>query len=314
MSYKNVLTMDSDHQVLSHPPLSSSTSNHNIVHNGPRRYSTSSIPYNPSIRPSDVGLTSNTPIKLRVNSGTGEDMEHHMASSEMGADLEGHRTSFGEVVFTGDDIGEGGTGAVDDVKSSGIDILDIEHINQSLNYVRANNLHSTNASKREKLPPILMYEINCLGESVYTNMTLRELLNYVNQEAQELDEDFYRKALEQQHRLAQTPHQQPDAQANRAEKSHQSGSDQQLQQGNHRSHEVSSSSTYPQSSLHSSTTSIHRNSHIASSTTKAFDTVRELRLRDLRRLDFQFNPNEEKLILIRRHAVLIAMVCCGYFP
>ena len=47
----------------------------------------------------------------------------------------------------------------------------------------------------------------------------------------------------------------------------------------------------------------HGNDH-----NKAYDSVRELRLRDLRRLDFQFNPNEEKLILIRRHAVLFAMV------
>ena len=35
--------------------------------------------------------------------------------------------------------------------------------------------------------------------------------------------------------------------------------------------------------------------------------VSELRLRDLRRLDYQFNPNEEKSVLVRRHAVLFAM-------
>eukprot|EP01034_Spumella_vulgaris_P025879 gene25879-32385_t len=38
-----------------------------------------------------------------------------------------------------------------------------------------------------------------------------------------------------------------------------------------------------------------------------FSAVSELRLRDLRRLDYQFNPNEEKSVLIRRHAVLFAM-------
>lgn len=36
-----------------------------------------------------------------------------------------------------------------------------------------------------------------------------------------------------------------------------------------------------------------------------------LKLRDLRRLDFNFNPNEEKSFLIRRHVVLFAMVSCA---
>lgn len=38
-----------------------------------------------------------------------------------------------------------------------------------------------------------------------------------------------------------------------------------------------------------------------------YSAVSEVSLRDLRRLDFLFNPNEEKSVLIRRHAVLIAM-------
>ena len=38
-----------------------------------------------------------------------------------------------------------------------------------------------------------------------------------------------------------------------------------------------------------------------------YSAVSEVNLRDLRRLDFLFNPNEEKSVLIRRHAVLIAM-------
>lgn len=37
-----------------------------------------------------------------------------------------------------------------------------------------------------------------------------------------------------------------------------------------------------------------------------------LKLRDLRRLDFNFNPNEEKSFLVRRHIVLFAMVCLSY--
>lgn len=38
-----------------------------------------------------------------------------------------------------------------------------------------------------------------------------------------------------------------------------------------------------------------------------YDVIGALRLRDLRRLDFQFNPNEERSILIRKHVVLFAM-------
>lgn len=36
--------------------------------------------------------------------------------------------------------------------------------------------------------------------------------------------------------------------------------------------------------------------------------VSSLKLRDLRRLDFHFNPNDEKSFLVRRHVVLFAMV------
>jgi hypothetical protein len=34
----------------------------------------------------------------------------------------------------------------------------------------------------------------------------------------------------------------------------------------------------------------------------------DLKLRDLRRLDYQFNPSEERAILVRRNVVLIALV------
>lgn len=43
------------------------------------------------------------------------------------------------------------------------------------------------------------------------------------------------------------------------------------------------------------------------------ESVGELRLRDLRRLDFQFNPNEERALLVRRHVVLFAMVRARLF-
>ena len=46
----------------------------------------------------------------------------------------------------------------------------------------------------------------------------------------------------------------------------------------------------------------------ASTEDDSYDATGALRLRDLRRLDFQFNPNEERSVLIRRHAVLFAVV------
>jgi hypothetical protein len=42
------------------------------------------------------------------------------------------------------------------------------------------------------------------------------------------------------------------------------------------------------------------------------ECVGELRLRDLRRLDFLFNPNEERALLVRRHVVLFAMVSSAW--
>ena len=58
----------------------------------------------------------------------------------------------------------------------------------------------------------------------------------------------------------------------------------------------------------SSSNSSGMGSHLGSSGDALYNAVGELRLRDLRRLDFQFNPNEERSVLIRRHVVLIAMV------
>lgn len=64
-------------------------------------------------------------------------------------------------------------------------------INKSLDNVN-------NFSKRrqnDKQPSVLMYEINSSGESMYTNMTLRELLNHVNVEATQIDDAAYMRSL-----------------------------------------------------------------------------------------------------------------------
>ena len=62
--------------------------------------------------------------------------------------------------------------------------IDVDLINKSLDHVN-------NYSKRrltDKLPPVLMYEITSTGESCYKSLTLRELLNDVNDEATSVDE------------------------------------------------------------------------------------------------------------------------------
>lgn len=61
--------------------------------------------------------------------------------------------------------------------------LNIELVNKSLADV--NNFSS--ARKTEKQSTIMMYEITTDGESNYKEMTLRELLNYVNKESAAID-------------------------------------------------------------------------------------------------------------------------------
>lgn len=63
--------------------------------------------------------------------------------------------------------------------------LNIELVNKSLSDV---NNFSTARRPNEKQSTIMMYEITTDGESDYKEMTLRELLNYVNKESAAIDE------------------------------------------------------------------------------------------------------------------------------
>jgi hypothetical protein len=77
--------------------------------------------------------------------------------------------------------------AVHRISISNMDI-NVDDIHRSLNAV------NTFATKRlEKLQPILMYEITNDGDSVYKNMNLRELLHYINDEADAIDEEYFEK-------------------------------------------------------------------------------------------------------------------------
>lgn len=138
----------------------------------------------------------------------------------------------------------------------------------------------------DKLPPVLMYIITSDGGSQYKEMTLRELLSYVNGEATKIDEeaaerDSLTRAKEQKiiAKMANTSYVQDNT--------FKIDDDEDLMpsydyQGDECSSKLSQDEPTP-------------------------CAVTELRLRDLRRLDYQFNPGEENAILIRRHAVLVAM-------
>jgi hypothetical protein len=128
-----------------------------------------------------------------------------------------------------------------------------------------------------------MYEMNCNGESVYHTKTLRELLSYVNREAKEIDRIAAQKEAEDA--LTKSPSRKssfpPDLNLGGSSSSPFTGTEPLAELITGPDHEMMENVEY--------------------------DAVGELRMRDLRRLDYQFNPNEEKSVLIRRHAVLFAM-------
>jgi len=196
------------------------------------------------------------------------------------------------------------------VGPSGVEI-DTDLINQSLDKVN-------NFSKRrntDKLPPVLMYEICSTGESSYKNITLRELLNTVNDQANEIDAAAIREVGSKCKidEAKDEPH---------AEEHHRPFSNpgdhspsiprQTITSDGHR--KIVGSKTIYESrynfSDHHHGQSARTQDHESPSNVpeETYDATGGLRLRDLRRLDFQFNPNEERSVLIRRHAVLFAMV------
>jgi hypothetical protein len=294
------------------------------------------------------------------------------------------------------------------ISISNIDI-NVDDIHRNLNTV------NTFATKRlEKLQPILMYEITADGDSVYKNMTLRDLLYLVNSEADEIDEEYFDKWANINNNTPPPPppanpspvkrssianifgaveepqheQQQPPLETTESDRDGRSVSEyisnthpfdppQQLQQqptppqlsprDDHRSdsphtierksapgnNNVNKPARRPTATTAQRTTADvnhaitnHRsfygnvaphphaglshehsplyegpgaenNNYYTNNPNynnnnlpeeETYDAVNILRLRDLRRLDTSSNPNEEKSILIRRHAVLFAMV------
>jgi hypothetical protein len=179
--------------------------------------------------------------------------------------------------------------------------IDIDHITKSLHQVN-------NYSKRrlnDKLPPVLMYEITSTGESCYRSITLRELLNDVNDEASAVDEGalLYLAAHMQAMSPKSADRKTPVTEDAKRSDSHGSAT----QAADTHVHGKRGSMNPLHSSKPVYETRRGSRNDMETSSEPTYDATGTLRLRDLRRLDFQFNPNEERSVLIRRHAVLFAM-------
>lgn len=247
-------------------------------------------------------------------------------------------------------------------KSSSLLDIDVDLINESL-------AHVNNFSKRrplDKVASVLMYEITSDGETDYKNMTLRELLNYVNDQATSVEEvaslrtrnarqSIISAGLDRRSKLIRLSTQlhahngsgngrssivmngiQPISKASFSERDYYpaSGTIRNSRSSISLATVLPSNGNRPESFSHSGEQSpagapLLLNTNRRSSFLPPlqqpldstdylpddedagqdqYDTVSELRLRDLRRLDFQSNPAEERSILIRKHAVLFAMV------
>ena len=168
----------------------------------------------------------------------------------------------------------------------GPDDFDVDFINRSLEHVN-------NFAKRytEKLPQVLMYEMNTFGDSCYKSMTLRELLQYVNEETENSGYVNCSAGTRSSDELR---------------KSNNSNKILSGRKENNRKHDVGSArrANGPSSA---DTQPPHMPEHFSADGTFV-SAIGDLRLRDLRRLDYQFNLNQERSLLIRRHSVLFAMV------
>ena len=210
--------------------------------------------------------------------------------------------------------------------------IEMEGVTKSLENI--NNF--SKMRQNDKLPPVAMYEINKTGDTFHAKITLRELLFLINEEAIALDRataanPYHPPSLLLNHsssRLSpKNSVQDLDAQF-RGPLRYPSVSGFGTNQGKPLQHHSSdlydmhygaAKGTTSTSTVCNATTTSANSTESTTATVGTptaddadVDMVGLLRLRDLRRLDFQFNPNEERSVLIRRHAVLFAMVSFEY--
>lgn len=258
-----------------------------------------------------------------------------------------------------------------DHSSSSIQI-DLNRLHESLDHVNQYSKRRLN----DKLPSVLMYEIDSTGHSCYKSISLRELLNYVNAESNSIDEAALAQFVTfEGGSNFDTVH--PNEAGGVCSPRHQQEQHDQIQQSlrldvysnlrrsstsadNLPAFGAASHSAFPASVSGTaaglpdlqgrrrgpaaapiqrglgSTRSVYDMRYSPTDATKVgigfpprstgpitptlppvpdqtYEAIGALRLRDLRRLDFQFNPNEERSVLIRRHAVLFAMVTAMHF-
>ena len=150
--------------------------------------------------------------------------------------------------------------------------IDLDRIQNSL--AKVNTFKKKNAG--DKSAHVLIYEINAGGVGAYKQMTLKELLSYVNYEAHHLDAGASTITTE-------------------ISKVVKSG--------------FSSFFGSAPPEVHKPEPPKEVNPHVPTPHPHhmVYNTGSELSLRDLHRLDYLFNLNEEKSLLVRRHSVLFAM-------
>lgn len=208
--------------------------------------------------------------------------------------------------------------------------IDVNLINQSL----ANVNNFSKRRQADKLPSILMYEIPASGDSFFRNMTLRELFNYIVSEAVLIDEVALEKDEEAKLKTMVPFQEDSDKDSSKDAQKNIDASTQKkpisaklVEPLVHHKAPSSlpsvmaaksfvppvSAGALPRRSMQKSKLGkikeeISLSEEFVDGEEVKYSAASELRLRDLRRLDFQFNPNEEKSILIRRHVVLFAMV------
>jgi hypothetical protein len=218
-----------------------------------------------------------------------------------------------------------------------INVDDIHHSLASViafeGFDRRRNIRTLDGEGAKAHLPLLFYEITASGESSYKNMTLRELLTYVNSLSTQIDEEGFSPLLSpaEEALLAlsaevslKVPPQRKSALTRSTSVRRESLN---LATANNVGQTVkrrASIAKIPQSSNSASLTRYSNNTNIPSQfqqqsysypqsnynpseSNRTVAEIKRLRLRDLRRLEIQSNILNDTSVLVRRHAVIFAM-------
>lgn len=154
--------------------------------------------------------------------------------------------------------------------------IDIDRLRDSL--LKVNNF----SKKKSSEECLLFYEIHSNGVNIYRQMNLREVLDNVNEEARTIDSTKTKTSTKIKHVVKQAINTLFDE----VTEAPMDDNHKHNNKHNHRNSDVNQ--------FHKDVNDVYNQGH-------------ELSMRDVHRLDYLFNLNEEKAILIRRHAVLFSM-------